>query len=157
VAALDGLCSPLSLGAGPSSAVGTGATGLPGTAGTTADAVATAQTTTSTTYTDLGTVGPAVTVNVPASGKVLVSVTAGMFDSNNSALNFMSFAISGATTQAAADTRGLSLLGNTAQQASASFVVTGLNAGSTTFTAKYRTSAGTATFQNRSIWVIPLP
>jgi hypothetical protein len=119
--------------------------------------VATAETTTSTTYTDLATPGPAVTVTVPASGKVLVSVTSGMKNSNASNPTFMSFAVSGATTQAATDTRALSLLGNNFQQASASFVLTGLTPGSTTFTAKYRTDGGTATFQNRSIWAIPLP
>ena len=42
-------------------------------------------------------------------------------------------------------------------QGSATYVVSGLTAGSHTFTAKYRTSAGTETFTNRSIIVIPLP
>ncbi|MBI3358540.1 MAG: hypothetical protein HY037_02980 [Nitrospirae bacterium] len=42
-------------------------------------------------------------------------------------------------------------------QVSATFYVTGLTAGSNTFTAKYKTSAGTATFVNRNIVVIPLP
>jgi hypothetical protein len=69
----------------------------------------------------------------------------------------MSFAISGATTRAANDATALNLLGNDFQKASAIFVVSGLTPGSNTFTAKYRTGAGTATFQNRSIWAIPLP
>jgi hypothetical protein len=126
-----------------------------------AASVATAETTTSPTYTDLATTGPAVTATIsattPGSGRALVSVTSGTQATNGSTSMFMSFAVSGATTMAATDTRALVLLGNNLQQASASFVVTGLNAGSTTFTAKYKVSgSGTATFSNRSIWVIPL-
>ena len=41
-------------------------------------------------------------------------------------------------------------------QGSATFYVSGLTAGSNTFTAKYRGTVGTATFSNRSITVIPL-
>jgi hypothetical protein len=70
---------------------------------------------------------------------------------------FMSFAISGNTTMSATDTRALILLGNNLQQSSASFVVSGLNPGSNTFTAQYRVQgSGTATFSNRSMWAIPL-
>jgi hypothetical protein len=122
-----------------------------------ADAVLAQQATTSTTYTDLATPGPAVTVVVPASGKALVSVTAGIQTTQGAALGYMSFAITGGTTRAANDATALNLLGNDFQKASAIFVVSGLTPGSTTFTAKYRTSAGTSTFQNRSIWAIPLP
>ena len=54
----------------------------------------------------------------------------------------MGFAISGATVRAASDTQAFSLLrggaqGAVALQGSATFYVTGLTAGSTTFTAKY--------------------
>jgi len=41
-------------------------------------------------------------------------------------------------------------------QASATFYVTGLTPGTYTFTAKYRTTGGTATFANRNIIVQPL-
>jgi hypothetical protein len=122
--------------------------------------VATAESTGSNTYVDLTTGGPAITLDVPASGKVLVSVTAGVTASNNSTTCAMSFATSGAgaTVLAASDARAMILLGNSLQQASASFVVTGLNAVSTTFTAKYRVNGSqTCTFSNRSIWAIPLP
>jgi len=71
----------------------------------------------------------------------------------------MSFATSGAgaTVLPAADARALIEAGNSLQQASASFVVSGLNPVSTVFTAKYRASASTCTFANRSIWAVPLP
>jgi hypothetical protein len=120
--------------------------------------VVTSQTTVSTTYVDLATVGPTVTLTVPASGRVLVSVTSDMSNSTGGGSNFMGFAISGADTRAAADTNALILGGNTLQAATASFIVTGLTAnGSDTFTAKYRVSGGTGTFSNRSIWAIPIP
>jgi hypothetical protein len=107
----------------------------------------------------LATVGPAVTVVVPVSGRVLISVTAGIETSNNNGSGFMSFAMSGANTAAAPtdDSTALNQVGNDFQKASASFVLSGLTAGSTTFTAVYRTDSGTATFRNRSIWVMPLP
>ena len=86
-----------------------------------------------------------------------MSVTSGMFATNGATSMFMSFAVSGATTMAPTDARALVLLGNDLQQSSASFVVSGLNPGSNTFTAQYKVDgSGTATFLNRSMWVIPL-
>jgi hypothetical protein len=98
-------------------------------------------------------------VVVPASGRVLISVTAGISTGNNTGSGFMSFTESGANTLAAPtdDSTALNQIGNDVQKASASFVLSGLSAGSTTFTAVYRTNSGTATFRNRSIWVMPLP
>jgi hypothetical protein len=123
--------------------------------------VATSQTTTSTTYTDLTTVGPSVTVTIPASGNALVTVTGSLTDSASAGQANMGFAISGASTQAATDTRAFVVKSGGAQlilvQGSATFFLSGLTAGSTTFTAKYRVSAGTGTFVNRSIIVVPLP
>jgi hypothetical protein len=115
------------------------------------------ESTVSTTYTTLATPGPAVTVTVPASGRVLVSVTAGIKGSQGGGLGYMSFVMSGANTSSGSDTTALNLLGNDFQKASASFVLTGLNPGGTTFTAVYRTNAGTTTYQNRSMWALPLP
>jgi hypothetical protein len=122
-----------------------------------AAAVQTTEATTSITYANLATPGPAITLVVPPSGRVLVSVTSGIETTTGSAVGYMSFALSGANTAAGSDTTALNLLGNVFQKASASFVVSGLTPGSTTFTAVYRTTAGTGTFQNRSIWAIPLP
>ena len=121
--------------------------------------MATAQTTASTTYTDLTTAGPAVTVTIPASGKALVTLTSLIDNTNADKDNFMAFAVSGNTTLAASDATALRWSGKNGDgmQFSATYLVTGLTAGSNTFTAKYRTSANTATFTNRSIIVIPLP
>ena len=135
-------------------------TGATGTAGTTANTVATSQTTTSTTYTDLATTGPAVTVTIPASGNALVILTASQSDGTNNQGAYMAFAVSGATTRAASDTTARIVkngTGSSAVQGSATFFVTGLTAGSNTFTAKYRVTGGTGTFLNRTIIVIPLP
>lgn len=116
--------------------------------------VATQQTTTSTTFTDLTTVGPAVTFTVPSSGKVEVTVSGQLF---NSAGNFtlMGFALSGGNTLAASDSKALLVFGVNAVQAGIPILLTGLTPGSTTFTAKYRVSGGTGTFINRKIHVRP--
>jgi hypothetical protein len=120
--------------------------------------VVTSQATTSTAYVDLATVGPAVTVTIPASGRVLVSVSAGTANTTGGGSDFMGFAISGTDTRAASDGNALILGGNNLQAATASFIVTGLTAnGSDIFTAKYRVSGGTGAWSNRSIWAIPIP
>ena len=71
---------------GPTGGTGaTGAQGPPGpggTAGTVADSVAATAATPSLTYADLTTVGPTVTLPIPVSGRVLVSVTSGMTGSS---------------------------------------------------------------------------
>lgn len=84
-------------------------------------------------------------------------MTSGINTMTGSAVGYMSFAMSGANTSAGSDSTALNLLGNAFQKASASFVLSGLTPGVTTFTAVYRTTAGTGLFQNRSIWAIPLP
>jgi hypothetical protein len=123
--------------------------------------VATSQTTTSTSYTDLATAGPAVTVTIPSSGKALVTLTGSLTNNANAAQSNMGFAVSGATTQAASDTQALVVKSGGNQfilvQGSATFFLSGLTPGSNTFTAKYRVSAGTGTFVNRTIIVVPLP
>jgi hypothetical protein len=112
--------------------------------------VATSQSTTSTTYAALATAGPSVTVNL-TSGSALVTFTAAV--TANSLCN-MSFNAGGFT---AADAQSLQLFtGGSAVQVSATFYVTGLTAGSNTFTGVYRSqTGGTCTFANRSIIVIP--
>jgi hypothetical protein len=101
-----------------------------------------------------------VTVTIPAgASKALVSVTSGDTGSNGSIQCFTSFAVSGASAQAASDNRAQVLAGGVFLQTSASFVVSGLTSGSNTFTAKYRVTNASQSclFQNRSIWVVPLP
>jgi hypothetical protein len=104
---------------------------------------------------------PAATATIGASGTALVTIT-GQVDPAANGTAFMGFAVSGATTQASTDSRALirehgSSSGTGYMQASATFVVTGLNAGSNTFTLQYKSSTGTAQFLNRSIIVQPIP
>ena len=124
----------------------------------------TAGTTTSTGYTATLTGGgtsPSATVTIPASGNALVILTGRVTASQNTTA-FMGYAVSGATTVAASDTRALIREGGGSSstgyvQASATYRVTGLTAGSNVFTLQYRTSSGTGAFANRNIVVIPLP
>jgi hypothetical protein len=120
---------------------------------------ATAQTTaTVATYGDLATVGPAVTVTTGVSALVFISSAVGNATAGGGGL--MSFAVSGATTIAASDDRGLRSISGIAGE-TWRFGIThhqiSLNAGSNTFTAKYTTpTGGTCTFQQRELGVLPL-
>jgi hypothetical protein len=117
--------------------------------------VATSQTTTSGTYTDLSTAGPTVTVTTGTTAYVILSTY--QYNNTSNQISTMGFAVSGATTIAAADTDALlfrsAVAGGQDFQASAVYKVT-LTAGSNTFTAKYRVGGGTGTFANRGITVI---
>lgn len=124
-------------------------------AGTTGATVATSQTTASTSYVDLATAGPAVTVTTGANA--IVTVTAELSNATVNDQSFMGYAISGATTLAAADATALMLVASAVFQASATYLQTGLTPGSNTFTAKYRVTASTGTWLNRTIIVQPLP
>ena len=121
----------------------------------TAAAVTTSETTTSTSYTDLATAGPAVTVTSGTLALVIVGC-----DLSNATVGVraaMGYAVSGATTIAATDVDAFIAQASAAGRrfaASRAFLVT-LTGGSNTFTAKYSVSAGTGTFRNREIIVIP--
>lgn len=117
--------------------------------------VATSQTTTSSSYTDLATVGPAVTVTIGANGIALVSVSVRASTSTTGGA-FMSYAVTGATTTAASTPLSVGTASTTAVRGGIAFLITGLAAGSTTFTAKYSVTTGTGTFEDRRIAVIPL-
>ena len=122
--------------------------------------VATQQDTTSATYTDLATAGPAVTLTTGT--KALVIATCWITNANTAALTAASFAVSGATTIAAADSRSITSQSTqvgvyaTAIRASSAILLTTLTAGSNTFTMKYRRNTGTASFENRDITVIDM-
>jgi hypothetical protein len=121
--------------------------------------VATSETTISTSFAALATAGPAVTVTIGANGLALVILSAQTTNSNTSGYAIMGFAVSGATTTASSDTYSLRDSTPAAGQTnrfSNVFLVTGLTAGSTTFTAQYKALANTATFSGRVISVIPL-
>jgi hypothetical protein len=120
----------------------------------TSASIATAETTTSTTYVDLATVGPAITIST--STTVLVFIQATM--SVNGVFNaFMGAAVSGATTLGASDTDAVNVVSSVANHTDrqgVAFRITGLTAGSNTFTAKYRVSGGTGSFANRHMVLI---
>lgn len=122
--------------------------------------VSTSETTTSTSYTDLTTTSDTVTATIGSSGMALALVSANLQNNTQASRSYMSFAVSGATTQAAVDSYSIGIgipaaVANMANH-SGSFLVTGLNPGSNTFKAKYRVSATTGTFVDRRIAVIPL-
>lgn len=127
-------------------------------AGVTAATVDTPQSTTFTSYTDLTTAGPAVTVTTGARALVIMSA---QFE-NNTAGSYaaMNFQVSGATTRAAVENERLTARSATVDQAfsvSRVVVVTGLTAGSNTFTSKYKViGGGSGTFAYRHLIVIPL-
>lgn len=109
--------------------------------------ILTSETTAVTTFTDLATVGPQVTVLIGASGMAMVHIkvqTAGI----------AGFAMSGANTLAASDDM-IFYHSATDSQCTTTFLMTGLNAGYTTFTMKYRSQTGTTGFLRRSIIVEP--
>ena len=120
-----------------------------------ADYVATQETTASTTYGDLATSGPAVTATTSASA--IVAIYANMFNTSGNA-HWMSYDISGATSDSANDNRALQLQGTGGQHVGATFFHSSiLTPGVNTFTAKYRCStAGNATFSVRRLMVIPM-
>lgn len=120
--------------------------------------VATSETTASTSYVDLTTTTDTVTVTIGNSGMALVLLQS--LGSNTGGTNYIGFALSSGNTVAASDSYAIVLSGHASgvqTQVGAPFLLTGLTAGSTTFKMKYRVSAGTGTFANRRISVIPFP
>ena len=118
--------------------------------------LSTLQSTSSSSYTDLATV-TSVTVTTGTKALVIVSASA---EAYGGFYTYVSFAVSGATTIAAADEWALynySSSGDDKSKASNAHLVTGLTAGSNTFTMKFRTdSGGNREFINRSITVIDM-
>jgi hypothetical protein len=132
--------------------------------------ITTQQTTTSTTYTDLATVGPSATVTIRPTGKALVVVSSQMAFAEVSTQETgaaVSFVASGANSIGTSSQRSvnswLSVGGPPASigrtdQYGATFYLSGLNTGETTFTLKYKTqmTGKTAYFADRVIVVWPL-
>ena len=99
--------------------------------------------------------GPAVTVPIVGT-QAIVILTAQIQGSTGQSAGFMSVAVSGATTIAASDANSLRVFGNDANRSSATVLITGLNPGSNTFTAVYKTvGSGSAVYGARNILVIP--
>ena len=118
--------------------------------------VATEETTTSTSYTNLST-SQAVTLTTGT--KALVMVSAGMYNTAANLYVNMSFEVSGASSVAASDSNCLRLgyMGaGVSHKAASVAVLTGLTAGSNTFTAKFKTQSGTSGFNDRYLFVMDL-
>jgi hypothetical protein len=112
------------------------------------------ETTTSTSFTDLTTPGPEVTVDTGPNALVIVH---GSMENSGAGSSRMAYDVSGASSIAAADNRGIGVFGvaGAGIVASGAAFHTNLTPGSNTFTAKYRVSSGTGTFTSRRIIVMP--
>ena len=117
------------------------------------------QTTTSGSYTGLTT---ATAVTVTTGTKALVIITTEMSHATNSEQLWASWAVSGATTSASADSRSVFLetpstgILPRVQTFTRGFIQTGLTAGSNTFTMQFKVGGGTGSFGNRSISVVDM-
>ena len=120
-----------------------------------ADYIATSESTTATAYTDLATTGPTVTATTSASA--IVSIYCNQSSSSGNAA-WMSYEISGATSDSANDNRAVQLQSTGGQRCGGTFFHGALlTPGTNTFTSKYRiSSSGTATFSVRRLMVIPM-
>ena len=118
------------------------------------NSTALSQDTASATFTDLGTIGP--TVSPTLTSRAIVFLYCSCLNSTAGAASLMGYEVSGASSISAADSFSLALRDTLAQRASAVFFhTTGLTAGTNTFTAKYRVTAGTGTWDDRKISVFP--
>jgi hypothetical protein len=111
-------------------------------------AVATSQNTTSTSYTDLGTVGPQVTLTSEGT-RAIAFWALTQFTTSGSAASAP--AVSGATTIAASDAQGV--VGSDGGRNAIGWSWFTITPGSNTYTLKYRVSGGTGTFLDRRMLV----
>jgi hypothetical protein len=74
-------------------------------------------------------------------------------ENSGAGFNLLSFAVSGATTRAASDDEILGNIASNVINTSNVFLITGLTAGTNTFTLNYRVTAGTGTYLRRAIIV----
>lgn len=119
--------------------------------------IGTAETSASTSYVDLATVGPS--MSVTTGPRAIVVTTADLWGSAAGYIN-TTFDVSGATTVSASDVRALTVRVQTgdANGGSRASVLNTINltSGSNTFTMRYRVTAGTGRWANRTLVVIPL-
>jgi hypothetical protein len=112
-----------------------------------------ASTTTGTGYGNLAD-GVTTSITVSTGAMAMVLIYSNMNNSVNGNRTWCAYDISGATTRAADDTRSVNHSSNQGMRWGATFIES-LNAGSNTFTMRYRVTAGTGTFSARRIGVIP--
>jgi hypothetical protein len=126
--------------------------------GADAAVVATLESTASTSFTDLATVGPAVTINTGTSVIAFMSVSG--YNNSLGNTSFVGVAVSGATTLAASDANAMTASeyqgGGYWLQMSRVLLLTGLTAGSNIFTMKYRADGSTWNWKNRSLAILPI-
>ena len=120
--------------------------------------VATYESTSSVTYTGFTT---ATAATLTTGTKALVFIGCEQMNNNGSEeATYLSFAVSGATTSAATDLRGMTLFTSSSNRpkigGSRAFLMTGLTAGSNTFTMQIKVSASSGGAQNRSITVVDM-
>jgi hypothetical protein len=120
------------------------------------DIISTAEAVVATSYANIsgGTVGP--TVTVTTGSFVFVALACNMFNTTGGAASYMSYAISGATTQAADDTHALYYESSNAGDLIAMGIVipNAVTSGSNVFQAKYKVGAGNGTFGTRRLAVL---
>lgn len=119
--------------------------------------VGTGETTASTAYGDLATVGPTLTMTTGIQALVMCNADAW---NSTAAYSHASFDVSGATTVATSDVRALTVRVQTGDAnpgfRGAVINQVSLTPGSNTITMRYRVTAGTGRWGNRSMVVIPL-
>jgi hypothetical protein len=123
------------------------------------DVVSTLETTVSSTFAAMATAGPVVDVPIGSTGKALVSLWCKQSVNTAGEVSLMGYSISGASSVAASDDLALTFTSPTANgdvRHGGTHLITGLNAGSTRFTALYRRTNGTASFGARRLAVTPL-
>lgn len=115
----------------------------------------TSQTTTSTSYTDLATVGPAVTVTTGP--KALILIHCRLSNSTAGQNSWASWATTGASSLSASDNYAISYdspVTSSTAYVGIAVLDPNLTPGSNTFTMKFRVSGGTGTFGTRRISVL---
>ena len=112
-------------------------------------------------YIDLATVGPSVTITTGTTAIISISTTV-QESANDTTQAWMSFAVSGASTIPASDTNSITCsmtsISGVFGSISRTMKITGLTAGSNTFTAKYKATclgSGVIQFSNRDLVVYP--
>lgn len=127
--------------------------------GASTNSIATVQATANQSYSDLGTVGPSVTVTIGAGGVALALFSSEMYNNGINGVTYACPDVSGANTIAPSDARAMSIqaYGNNAgDRRHGQILYTGLTPGSTTFKLQYKVNSNTGTWATRTISVIPL-
>lgn len=111
--------------------------------------VSTSQTTTSTSFVDLATVGPSLTITTGGRGLIIWGC---QIVNSGAGSSYMSFTGANVT---ASITLAVQMSGTNPVQMVYSLFLNGMTPGSNTFTAKYAVSAGTGTWQDRRMQMLP--